>query len=86
MKKTIIITIFLLLLVYFIGVSLTGFVPLAETCCIGEDCIEDNECSFQNPQIPPQTNLNIVLEILALTLIVLYIIINLQQNKKNKNN
>lgn len=84
MKKGIIFTLILLLAVYFLGFSFTGFVPLGETCCTGENCDEDSRCTYSQPKIPPQNILNIILEIATVALIFAYIYVDLQQKKKNK--
>jgi hypothetical protein len=81
MRRSLILALTILLLVYLIGISLTGFVPIAETCCIGEDCPEENQCNYQYPKAPVQNNVNIFLETLAIALIVLYIFLTIQKKK-----
>ena len=81
--RTILLIPIILLLVYFIGTSLTGFSVISQSCCTGDDCNEESKCSFAQPQIPPQNTINIILEILTIALIITYVFINLQQKKKN---
>ena len=82
--KPIALTIIFLKILYFIGASLTGLVPLEETCCTGEDCTEENKCTFSYPQAPAQTTINIALEIIAIALILIYLFIKLQEKKSKK--
>jgi hypothetical protein len=81
MRRSLILALILLLLVYLVGISLTGFVPIGETCCTGEDCPEENQCNYQYPKVPIQNNVNIFLEVLAIALIVLYFYLTIQKKK-----
>lgn len=81
MKRSIILALIIILLVYFIGISITGFVPIGETCCTGEDCLEENQCSFQYPKAPVQNNINILLEVLVIALMVLYVILTIREKR-----
>jgi hypothetical protein len=83
MKREIILTLIIILLVYFIGVSITGFVPIGETCCLGDDCNEDSKCSFAQPKVPTQNTINILLEVFLVALASLYFYLIIKQRYKN---
>ncbi|MBT3577186.1 hypothetical protein HN499_00065, partial [archaeon] len=54
MRRSLILALIILLLVYLVGISLTGFVPIGETCCTGMDCPEEDQCIYQYPKTPIQ--------------------------------
>lgn len=83
MKRGIILTLIIILFVYLIGVSLTGFVPIGETCCTGEDCDEESKCSFAQPKVPTQNTINILVEVFLIALVALYFYLIIKQRYKN---
>ena len=66
---------------YLAGQVFTGFVT-SETCCTGENCSKENLCDFRYPETSVKESLNLILEIVLLTSIILYTILHINKKKK----
>ena len=84
MRLKLIISILIVLVLLYLINTFIGFIPISETCCTGENCIEENQCNLRYPQIPTQTTLNLTLEIFFIALLIFYIYLHLKEKKKNK--